>query len=138
MPKLLSIVAALIDDGDGRLFLVRKRGTAAFMLAGGKRDGEEAPFDTLARELSEELGFSPSESEVRYLGAFSAQAANEPDHRVDARIFHIRAAGRSFTVGAELAEGRWVTIDEAMRLPLAPLARDHVLPLARKAGGPLF
>ena len=135
MPKQLSIVAALIDDGAGRVFLVRKRGTAAFMLAGGKSDGAETAFQTLARELAEELGFSPGESEARYLGAFSAQAANEPDHQVHARIFHIRAAGHSFTVGAELEEGRWVTIEEAMRLPLAPLARDHVLPLAREARG---
>ena len=32
----ISVVAALIRDGDGRVLLVRKRGTAAFMQPGGK------------------------------------------------------------------------------------------------------
>jgi 8-oxo-dGTP diphosphatase len=34
----IEIVAALIRDGAGRVLLVRKRGTMAFMQPGGKRD----------------------------------------------------------------------------------------------------
>ena len=34
----IRIVAALIRDEAGRVLLVRKRGTAAFMQPGGKRD----------------------------------------------------------------------------------------------------
>lgn len=129
--RQISIVAALIDDGFGQVFLVRKQGSAAFMLAGGKTDGDETPSDTLMRELWEELQFRPDERDIRFIGTFSAQAANEPDHQVEAQIFHIRAPDHAFTVRAELAEGLWVGIDDAMRLQLAPLARDHVLPLAR-------
>lgn len=96
-----------------------------------KTDGDETAMDTLMRELSEELQFSPNERDIRFMGTFSAQAANEPDHLVEAQIFHIRAPNYPFTVSAELAEGRWVAIDEATRLQLAPLARDRILPLAR-------
>jgi 8-oxo-dGTP diphosphatase len=39
--RVISVVAALIRDGDGRVLLVRKRGTAAFMQPGGKRDAGE-------------------------------------------------------------------------------------------------
>ena len=36
--QVISIVAALIRDPAGRVLLVRKRGTVAFMQPGGKRD----------------------------------------------------------------------------------------------------
>lgn len=40
--RTISIVAALIRDDAGRLLLVRKRGTLAFMQPGGKRDAGES------------------------------------------------------------------------------------------------
>jgi len=133
----IRIAAALIDDGGGRLLLVRKRGTAAFMQAGGKIDpGETAP-EALVRELGEELGWRPPQSVLRFLGIATAEAANEPGREVEAHLFHLRAADRSFSAAAELDEVIWAQLDEAEALPLAPLTRNHVLPLARAlaAGG---
>lgn len=131
MRKLISIAAALIDDEKARVFLVRKRGTAAFMQAGGKIDVGETPYQALARELTEELNFTPTEAEVRFLGTFSCPAANEPDHLLEAHLFHIRTHDREFAVAAELEEGIWIEIEDADELRLAPFTRDHVLPLAR-------
>ena len=131
MAPPIRIVAALIDDGEGCVFLVRKRGTSAFMQPGGKGDPGETAFQTLLRELEEELAFSPDEADARFLGCFRADAANEPGRRVEAEMFHIRTPGREFTIGAELDEGIWVSAEDAVHLPLAPLTRDHVLPLAR-------
>ena len=91
------IAAALIDDGEGQVFLVRKRGTGAFMQAGGKIDPGEAPFDALARELTEELCFAPREQDVDFLGTFEAEAVNEPDHLLRASLFHLRGH-RAFTI----------------------------------------
>lgn len=92
MSEPILIAAALIDDGAGRLFLVRKRDTSAFMQAGGKIEAGETPSAALARELTEELGFTPSEAEMRYLGRYSAVAANEPDRVVTAEMFHVTRA----------------------------------------------
>jgi len=52
----IKIVAALICDEAGRVLLVRKRGTAAFMQPGGKRDPGEDDIAALSREIAEELG----------------------------------------------------------------------------------
>ena len=59
----IKIVAALIRDDAGRVLLVRKRGTIAFMQPGGKRDPGEDDMTALAREIAEELGCCV----VRYL-----------------------------------------------------------------------
>jgi 8-oxo-dGTP diphosphatase len=135
MPEPIRIAAALIEDGDGRLFLVRKRGTAAFMQAGGKIEGGETPFEALARELGEELGYTPAQDEARYVGHYSAAAANEPGRIVEAHLFHIRAPARGFAFEAELEEGRWVSPEAALGLELAPLTRLFVLPEARRLFG---
>lgn len=132
MERRIIIAAALITDGRGGTLLVRKRGTQAFMQAGGKIEPGETPFDALARELVEELGYRPTESEVEFLGTFSAEAANEAACFVEARLYHIRASRRNFQVGAELEEALWVPVAAASELNLAPLTRDHVLPLARR------
>jgi len=130
--RLIRIAAALIDDDEGRVLLVRKRSTSAFMQAGGKIGPGESPFEALARELGEELRFTPSEREADFVGTFSCPAANEPDHLLEAHLFHIRA-NRDFSPGAELEEAVWVSIEAAGRLRLAPFTRDHVLPIARRA-----
>jgi hypothetical protein len=56
---LLDIAAACLLDDAGRLPLVRKRGTRAFMLPGGKREPGESPLQALQRELQEELDLRP-------------------------------------------------------------------------------
>lgn len=126
----IRIAAALIDDGAGRLLLVRKAGARCFMLAGGKIEDGETPLHALLRELEEEIGLSLPGGEARHLGRFSAPAANEPDHIVEAEIFHARVRHAPQT-RAEIEEAVWVDHLEAAAMPLAPLARDHILPLAR-------
>jgi 8-oxo-dGTP diphosphatase len=127
----LRISTSLIDDGAGRIFLVRKRGTDAFMQAGGKIDARETPLAALLRELEEELAFAPEPADIRFLGIYRAVAANEPGAHVEAHVFHVRSRGQAFRVAAELEEGIWIDIDAVARLPLAPLTREHILPLAR-------
>ena len=99
---VIQIAAAIILDEFGRTLLVRKRGTEAFMQAGGKIEPGETPIDALRRELKEELDIDLTEA-PDYLGAFSAPAA-------------------------ELEEIRWVDPRALPPMVLAPLTRDHLLP----------
>jgi 8-oxo-dGTP diphosphatase len=129
--RIISIVAALIRDEDGRLLLVRKRGTLAFMQPGGKRDAGESDVAALTREIDEELGCSIVVGSVRPLGLFDAPAANEPGFRVQAAVYAVDVEG-PVTPRAEIEEALWADAAMLSRLHLAPLTRDHVLPLAHE------
>ena len=130
MSEPIRIVAALIRDENGRVLLVRKRGTAAFMQPGGKRDPGEDDVTALTRELDEELGCRVLPRSVAALGRFECQAANEPDRRVEAAVYAVDVAG-VVAARAEIDEIRWIDPAAPGDIPLAPLTRDHVLPLAR-------
>jgi len=86
------------------VLLVRKRGTAAFMQPGGKRDPGEDDIAALEREIDEELGCGVVPGSVSALGVFDAPAANEPGRRVHAAVYALRVTGAKPTTG--VAEGR--------------------------------
>lgn len=128
MPTI-RIAAAVIVDSAGRILLVRKRGTTAWMQPGGKVEPGEAPADTLARELHEELGLTLDPATFEHWGRFESAAANEPDHLVDCDIYAVRISTEP-VAAAEIEELRWVALDETS-LTIAPLALDHVWPRLR-------
>lgn len=131
-PPVISIVAALIRDPAGRVLLVRKRGTAAFMQPGGKRDAGEDDVAALAREIDEELGCRVLPGSARSLGVFDCAAANEPGFRVRAAVYAVDVDG-AIAPRAEIEDIAWVDPAAVTGIALAPLTRDHVLPLARVA-----
>lgn len=126
--SVITIAAALLHDEAGRLLLVRKRNTQAFMQPGGKIEPGETPQAALLREIAEELGIEPEASSCTFLERIEAPAANEPGHIVRADLFVLRWCG-PVAIAAEIEEALWVTPEEAQYLPLAPLTRDCVLPL---------
>ena len=132
MSEPIRIVAALIRDPDGRVLLVRKRGTHTFMQPGGKRDPGEDDVTALARELDEELGCRMVPGSVAPLGTFECQAANETDRQVNAAVYAVAVQGR-IAARAEIDEIAWIDPSAPPEIHLAPLTRDHVLPLARNA-----
>ena len=128
--RIISVVAALIRDNDGRVLLVRKRGTAAFMQPGGKRDAGESDVAALSREIVEELGCRVMADSARPLGVFDCVAANEPGFQVRAAVYAVDVEG-AIKPQAEIDQVVWVDPRALPDLQLAPLTRDHVLPLAR-------
>ena len=125
----IKIVAALICDDAGRMLLVRKRGTTAFMQPGGKRDPGEDDIAALSREIAEELGCCLVRASIRPLGEFDAIAANEPGCRVQACLYGVEVTG-DITPSYEIDETVWIDPAAPADIPLAPLTREHVLPLA--------
>ena len=125
----IRIVAALICDEAGRVLLVRKRGTAAFMQPGGKPDPGEDDIAALSREIAEELGCCVVRDSIRPLGEFDAISANEPGFRVCASLYEIAVTG-DIAPKAEIEAMVWINPAAPADIPLAPLTRDHALPLA--------
>ena len=130
--RVIRIVAAVITDEQGRLLVVRKRGTTAFMQPGGKIDPGETALAALRREVAEELGLAVSESDARPLGRFTAEAANEPDHWVDAELFRVTLHGEP-QAAAEIEEIAWIDPLEPSEVELAPLTRNNVFGLVRSS-----
>lgn len=129
---VIRIAAAVVVDGDGHTLLVRKRGTLAFMQAGGKVADGETALEALDREIGEELGCRIGAGH-RPLGRFSAAAANEAGHVVEAELFAVELVGE-VEPAAEIEEMVWHDPNDLTSRTLAPLTRDHVLPLLRGEG----
>jgi 8-oxo-dGTP diphosphatase len=125
---VIRITAAVVVADDGRILLVRKRGTTAFMQPGGKIMAGETAIEALHREVAEELDVGIVE--VRSLGRHGAVAANEPGHVVEADLFLVRLAGTPRAC-AEIEELVWVDPAAPGDIELAPLTRDAVLTLTR-------
>lgn len=123
--NVLKIAAAVVSDSAGRLLLVRKRDTSFFMQPGGKIDAGESALEALCRELNEELGLIVNSDQLSPLGVHSAPAANEPGMMLEACLFSL-VLDENVTAAAEIAEAKWVTREEAWRLPLAPLTKEHI------------
>jgi 8-oxo-dGTP pyrophosphatase MutT (NUDIX family) len=132
--RFITIVAAVIENEAGHVLLVRKEGTHAFMLPGGKIDPGESLNEALKRELLEELG-CPVHSEPAFFGEFVESAANEPDYQVHGTIFTAGLAAEPRAC-AEIADMRWHDPALEPDFTMAPLARFRVFPAllaARKA-----
>lgn len=127
---IIHIAAGILLRPDGRTLLVRKRGTQAFMQAGGKIEARESPAVALARELEEELGLQVDPAQARFLGQFSAPAANEPGYVVQAEVFLLEIDAE-VAPAAEIEEVCWVDPHSDINLHLAPLTRDLILPFYR-------
>jgi 8-oxo-dGTP diphosphatase len=121
---IVEVVGAVIRDGAGKLLTVRKRGTARFMLPGGKREPGENDLATLTRELDEELGVRLVSAEL--LGRFEAPAANEPGATVRSSAYRVEIAGE-VAIAAEIEALHWID-PTAPDVALAPLLAQYILP----------
>ncbi|MCQ4278985.1 NUDIX domain-containing protein [Pseudomonas stutzeri] len=127
----LRIATACLLDEAGRVLTVRKRGTQAFMLPGGKIEAGETPQQAVERELLEELGLRIDPSLLDSLGHFQSRAANEPDHWVEANVYFTRLES-AVKAQAEIDALKWLDLNAERQEHLAPLLREQVLPALRQ------
>lgn len=130
MNAVIHVVAAVVLDQRNQVLVVRKRGTSSFMQPGGKIEPGEQPLAALGREVDEELGARFDPATARPLGRYTATAANEPGHTVDAHLYLV-SLDREPYPAAEIEEMTWIDPHEPGDIELAPLTRQTVLALAR-------
>ncbi|MBD8506528.1 NUDIX domain-containing protein [Hoyosella sp. G463] len=140
MNRPITVAAVCILHEGKRILLVRKAGTQRFMLPGGKPEPGESIHAAAIRECREEISVELGSASLRFLGRWTAPAANERNRRVDATVYvtdtAALAAPHGYQViqpGGEIAEIRWLELsDDHGNIALAPLLADKILPELRR------
>ncbi len=126
---VITVSAVCFERADGAVLTVRKRGTSAWMLPGGKPEPGEAAAVCAAREVLEELGVELAPEELEAMGEFESRAANEAGFVLRASVFRSRAAIEP-EPRAEIEAARWIDpatgVDDESE---APLNRELVFPM---------
>lgn len=133
--QTLHIATACFVRDQNALLVVRKKGTQAWMLPGGKLDAGETAEAALIRELHEELQVCVAADQLTALGQFQAAAANEADTRVDAHVFTVDVQHvQNLRIAAEIDAVQWLRIDGRIPQDVAPLLRAHIIPALLERG----
>ena len=115
------VLAAVLRRGDRFLVCQRpphKRHGGLWEFPGGKLENEESLLDAARRELDEELGLhATSIGDTLF-------TCGDPGSRFVIEFVHVDAAGEPQAL--EHSALRWVTMQEATALPLAPADRAFV------------
>ncbi len=99
---------------DRRLLVGRNRGRTLFYLPGGAREEGESDLQTLAREVTEELGVTVRPDSLSLVGSYLAFR----DGRDDQLTYIAYTAEHDGTIGphSEVEELAWVTTADADRV----------------------
>lgn len=127
--KTLFLANALLTNTEGKLLVVRKQHSPFYMMPGGKIEAGETPFETLQRELLEELDLPIRSEDAVYLGKHSTIAVNEANTRVHSTIYHVRTSRNYFKALAEIAEVQWLSKTDYQSYRLAHLLEEFSLPI---------
>ncbi len=127
--KTITVAAAIIQNEQNQLLLVRKRNTSFFMQVGGKLELNELPEQTMLREIEEEIGTKAIIQQ--FIGRFETPAANEADHLLVSYVYEVKLE-EAPQINAEIAEMKWIDLDAEHNL-LAPLTTQVVIPWCKQA-----
>lgn len=127
--KTITVAAAIIQNEQHQLLLVRKRNTEFFMQVGGKLEANELPEQTMLREIKEEIGTQATIQQ--FIGRFETPAANEADHLLVSYVYKVKIA-QAPHINAEIAEMKWIDLDAEQSF-LAPLTTQVVIPWCQQA-----
>lgn len=126
--NVITVAAAVILNTQNQLLLVRKKNTQFFMQVGGKLELNEAPEQTIIREISEEISVK---AEIQqFIGRFETLAANEANHQLVSYVYQV-SLNQQPEIDAEIAEMKWIDLDDDQTL-LAPLTKEIVIPWCKE------
>ena len=126
--NVITVAAAIILNQHKQLLLVRKKNTQFFMQVGGKLEPNEAPEQTMIREIAEEI--SANAEIEQFIGRFETRAANEAGHQLISYVYQVNL-DQAPQIDAEIAEMKWIDLDDQQTL-LAPLTKEVVIPWCKQ------
>lgn len=132
MPRqILKIGLAVLKDG--RLLLVRKKGTACYILPGGKPEQGEDDRTALAREIEEELGCRIDAMSLRFVGNFRDRAAGHTDVEVVVKLYVGPLIGKP-KPQSEIEQLLWFNPSSRRKTELAPSLSNSIVPHLIESG----
>lgn len=112
-----------------RTFLVtRSKRKNFFISPGGKAESGESLFQTLKRELKEEVDVEVDESDVQPFGTFYAQAQGQEDKYIQMDVFLVSKWSGDITPTSEVEEVKWIDSHSAHSIELGSIFKHDVLP----------
>jgi len=113
--KLIDKIA-LLYCRDGEILTTRSRGKDAFYLPGGKREGAETDFETLVREIKEELGVDIVPGSAEAYGVFEAQAHGQSEGTLVRMSCYTAEFDGTPAPASEIEELAWFTTADMDRI----------------------
>jgi ADP-ribose pyrophosphatase YjhB (NUDIX family)/predicted enzyme related to lactoylglutathione lyase len=131
-------VGALIFDPAGRLFLLRShKWTGRFVVPGGHVELGETLEAALRREVAEETGLTISDIHFIAVQEFVYDPAFWRPRHFIFFDYACRTGETEVRLNDEAQEYVWVTVEEALALPIEPYTDKAIRTyLAQQAGGP--
>lgn len=137
LPRKRMAAGALFLDATGRIYLVKPTYRAGWLIPGGAVEADEAPSVACRREIDEELGIAPSIGRllcVEYLSEYDGYTESV-QFIFDGGVLAPEMVGHIQLQASELAEGRFVTAEEANHLLNPKLAVRVAYALDARATG---
>lgn len=126
----ITIASAMILNNKNEILLVRKKGSTYFQLPGGKIKNNESYFQTLQRELQEEINLTIEEKNCIFLGNHQTQAVNEKNTIVIGNLFEVIETNiNSIQIQNEIEEMAWLNPLNYKNYKWAHLAEEFILPI---------
>jgi 8-oxo-dGTP diphosphatase len=127
MAREMTKIGIALVNGD-QLLLVRKRGSVAYILPGGKPERNEDDVAALSREIEEELGCRLDTSSLVFLGSFADKAADAEDMTVTVRLYGGGHLMGNPSPNSEIEEILWFSPRKAGEAQLAPSLVNSIIP----------
>lgn len=125
MPEIDKV--AWIRTEDGRVLSTRSRGKDVWYLPGGKREAGETDLETLAREVTEELGVTIVPETAVPVGVFTAQAHGHAAGTLVRMTCYAADYRGTLRPDNEIAELAWLGHPDRHRVsPVDQLIFDHL------------
>ncbi|GAA1014369.1 hypothetical protein Aple_079670 [Acrocarpospora pleiomorpha] len=124
-----NVAVVALRDEDGRVLMIRTSRLPSRWqpIGGGMNPDESSPVDTLRREVREEAGIDLLPQDLRPIVEAPYDFGEGTVYFFEAEIGDRKSKIR--LAENEITEHRWVTVDEARRLPVFPATEKFLIVL---------
>lgn len=123
-PMHLVSYFVLHDPASARYLLVEHRLAGLLLPAGGHVEPGEDPWDTVVRECTEELGYTPPRVRQQPVFLTVTETRRGPGRHTDVSLWYVVSVHETVITWYDIREFtgvRWLTVDQIRSMPLDDL-----------------